>query len=268
MMNIYLHELKTRLKSVLIWSASIVALMFFFMSLFQSFANQTALVTSLMASFPKELLIAFGMADMDWSTILGFYALLFVFIQICLAVQAANYGFALVSIEETEWTADFLLSKPVSRGRIYFAKLLAALTALALTQALIWAFSLLVVALFNNGQAVDFGTLALLLLSMIPFQLFFLSVGLLISLLVKRIRSVTPFSMGLVFGLYILNAFGGMIGEKSLEVISPFQHFAPNFIIKHAAWDGSLAWISLVIIVIAFPASYILYQRRNIPSAV
>ena len=221
-----------------------------------------------MASFPKELLIAFGMAEMDWTTLLGFYALLFVFLQICLAIQAANYGFSLVSIEETEWTADFLLSKPVSRTRIITAKLLAALTALGFTQALIWGFSFLAAGLYNYGQTYNAGTLALLLLSMIPFQLFFLSVGMLISLLVKRIRSVTPFSMGLVFGLYILNAFGGMIGEKSLEVISPFQHFAPSFIIKHAAWDWTLVWISLVIIVIAFPASYILYLRRNIPSAV
>ena len=69
----------------------------------------------MMSSFPKELLIAFGMVDMDWSTILGFFGLVFVFVQICLAIQAANYGFSLVSIEETEWTADFLLSKPVSR---------------------------------------------------------------------------------------------------------------------------------------------------------
>lgn len=267
-MNIYMHELKTRLRSVLIWSASIAALMLLFLSLFESFASQTAMVTQLMAAFPRELLIAFGMADMDWSSILGFYALTFVFIQICLAVQAANYGFSLVSIEESEWTADFLLSKPVSRTHIITAKLLAALTALAITQAVIWVCSFVFVYAFRYGQEVQAGTMALLLLSMIPFQLFFLSVGACISLLVKRVRSVTPFSMGLVFGLYILNAFGGMIGEKSLEVLSPFQHFAPNYIVKHAAWDASLVWISIVIIVIALPASYVLYLRRNIPSAV
>lgn len=267
-MNIYVHELKTRLKSVLIWSASLAVLIFVFMSLFQGFAADAALVAELMEKFPKELLIAFGMADMDWSTILGFFGLCFVFIQIFLSIQAANYGFGLVSIEETEWTADFLLSKPVSRTRIMTAKLLAALTALALTQAVIWVSSFVFVNLFNNGQAIPTDAMALLLLSMIPFQVFFLSVGMAISLLVKRIRNVLPFSMGLVFGLYILNAFGGMIGEKSLEVISPFQHFAPSFIVKHAAWDGSLVWISLVIIVISIPLSYFLYLRRNIPSAV
>jgi ABC-2 type transport system permease protein len=74
--------------------------------------------------------------------------------------------------------------------------------------------------------------------------------------------------MGLVFGLYILNAFGSMIGEKSLEIFSPFKHFAPSYIVKHAAWDMPLALISVAAIIIAVIGSYLLYQRRNIPSAV
>lgn len=268
MMNIFVHEFKSHLRSALIWSFSIAALMLLFLSLFESFAAQSAMVTQLMASFPRELLVAFGMADMDWSSILGFFALTFVFVQICLAVQAANHGFSLVSIEESELTADFLLPKPVSRAQILTAKLLAALACLALTQVVVWLCSLVLTNLFRYGQQVNTATLVTLLLSMIPFQLFFLLVGVVISLLVKRVRSVTPFSLGLVFGLYILNAFGDMIGEKSLEVISPFQHFAPNFIVTNARWDMPLGWISLVIIAAALPLSYLLYTRRNIPSAV
>jgi ABC-2 type transport system permease protein len=267
-MNIYTHELKTRLKSIFIWSGSISILILVFLSLFQAFAADAAMVNDLMASFPEELLIAFGMTDMDWSTILGFFGLLFVFGQICLAIQAANYGFGLVSIEETEWTADFLLSKPVGRTRIMTSKLLAAITSLAITQAVVWASSFIFINIFREGQDFQVKPVVMLLLSMIIFQLFFLSVGMLISLLVKRVRNVTPFSMGLVFGLYILNAFGSMIGEKSLEIISPFKHFTPSYIIKHASWDLPMAMISVTIIVISLVGSYILYARRNIPSAV
>lgn len=266
--NIFMHEFRTKFRSVLIWSASISALILAFMSMFQSFSSNAALVTDLMKSFPQELLIAFGMTDMDWSSVLGFYGLLFVFAQVCLAVQAANYGFALVSVEETEWTADFLLSKPVSRTNILTSKLLAALASLAITQAIVWVSSFIFVFIFRSGQEVQANTLSTLLLSMTVFQLFFLSVGMVISLLVKRIRSVTPFSMGLVFGLYIINAFGSMIGEKSLEIISPFKHFAPSQIIKNGVWDMPLPLISVALIVVAIIGSYILYAKRNIPSAV
>lgn len=267
-MNIFKHEFKVHLKSVLIWSASISTLILAFLSLFKSFASQTALVNELMVSFPKELLIAFGMTDMDWSTILGFFGLLFVFSQICLAIQAANYGFGLVSIEETEWTADFLLTKPVSRVKILTSKLLAAMTSLAITQAIIWGSSFWFINMFRQGQEYEVKSLVLLLLSMTIFQLFFLTVGMAISLLVKRVRNVLPFSMGLVFGLYILNAFGSMIGKKSLEIISPFKQFTPSFIVNNGHWDFPLMMISVVLIVISVFASYILYTRRNIASAV
>lgn len=221
-----------------------------------------------MSNFPRELLIAFGMQNMDWSTILGFFALTFLFCQICLAIQAANYGIGLVSIEETEWTADFLLAKPVSRMKIMTTKLMAALTSLTITNGVVWISSFVGLALFAKGLEYSVKSLVILLLSVVVFQLVFFSVGMLISLLVRRLRSVTPISMGLVFGLYILNAFGGMIGEKSLEVISPFKHFDPNYIINNAAWDLPLVWISVAAIVISLLGSYLLYTRRNIPSAV
>jgi ABC-2 type transport system permease protein len=74
--------------------------------------------------------------------------------------------------------------------------------------------------------------------------------------------------MALVFGLYILNAFGDMIGEKSLEIISPFEHFDPNYILKNAAYELPLVLISVTVIVVSVAGSYVLYSRRNIPSAV
>jgi len=267
-MNIFVHELKTKVRSVLIWSASIAALIYLYMSIGKGFTENAALFSEMMANFPPQLLMAFGMQNLDWSNILGFFALVFLFVQICLAIQAANYGFGLVSIEETEWTADFLLAKPVGRSKIMTAKLLAALTALTITNAVVWICSFATLGAFAKGQEVDTAALVSLLLSVAVFQLVFLSVGMLISLLVKRVRSVIPFSMGLVFGLYIFNAFGNMLGEKSMEMISPFKHFDPNYIIKHAAWDMPLVWISIVVTVVCLAGSYLLYARRNIPSAV
>jgi ABC-2 type transport system permease protein len=263
-----LHEFKTKLRSVLIWSASIAALLFVFISIYSGFSKQSALLQQAMANFPRGLLIAFGMENMDWSNVLGYFALVFLFCQICLAIQAANYGFGLVSIEESEWTADFLLAKPVSRAKIMTSKVLAALTGLTITNIVVWISSFICLAAFASGQDYPVSSLVVLLLSIIVFQLVFLSVGMVISLLVRRVRSVTPFSMGLVFGLYLLNAFGGMIGQTSLEIVSPFKHFDPYYIIKHTAWDLPLVLISVTVIVISMLASYFLYAKRNIPSAV
>jgi ABC-2 type transport system permease protein len=267
-MNIYKHELKMNLRSALTWSLSLILLIFIFMALFPSFSKDAALMNEAIAKFPRELLIAFGIADIDLSTVLGFYGMLFLFCQICLAIQAANYGFSLVSIEERELTADFLLAKPVRRTTILTNKLLAALSALTITNLVTWISSFAAISLFNDGKGYEATPLILLLLSIVLFQLFFLTVGVLISLLVKRVRSVTPASMALAFGMYLLNAFGGMIGETSLEVISPFKHFEPNYILKNAAYDLPLVPIPVIVIIAAVAASYVLYLKRDIHTAV
>jgi ABC-2 type transport system permease protein len=262
--NIFGHEFRIRLKSVLIWSLSLTALIFFFFSIFPSFVEQAELTRQLLAKFPPVMLEAFGMNKMDLSTLLGFYSLVFVFIQLCLAIQAGNFGFGLVSIEENELTADFLLTKPVSRPMVLTSKLLAALSSLLLTDLLVGGVSLVAIGLFNAGRTYEAGTMALVLLSMPIFQLFFLSVGLVVSLLVKRVRSVTPWSLGLAFGTYVLNAFSGVFGDVKLEYLTPFKHFDPVSVVNNAAYDTPLVLINVGITVLALVASYWLYVRRDI----
>jgi ABC-2 type transport system permease protein len=221
-----------------------------------------------MANFPEQLLIAFGLKGVDFSTVLGYFGYVFLFVQICLAIQSANYGFSLVSVEEREWTADFLLTKPVKRNQILTSKLLAALSGLTITNIVVWISSFAFISLFKGDKPYETSTLLLLLLSIVVFQLFFLSVGLVISLLVKRIRSVMPYSMGLAFGMYVLSVFGDMLGTSALEKITPFKHFDPNYIIQHGAYDLPLVLISISVIVISLAGSYALYTKRDIPTVV
>ncbi len=266
--NIYKHEFRMRVKSILTWSAALIIMGLVFFSIFPAFADQAAVLNEALTRFPPEFLAAFGMDKVDLSTILGYYSFIFLFFQICLAIQAGNYGFGLVSIEETELTADFLLSKPVSRAQILLSKLVAALTSLALTDLVMWVSSVGFIHLFRAGRTYEARTLVVLLLSIVLFQWFFLSVGLIVSLLVKRVRSVTPYSLGLGFGMYVLSAFSGMLGDVKLELITPFKHFDPSYIIQHGAYDAPLVLLNVTVTVIALAASYRLYLRRDIPAVV
>jgi ABC-2 type transport system permease protein len=266
--NIYKHEFKMHMISVITWSIAVAALILVFVSLFSSFAQQADVLNEMMAKFPPQLLVAFGLNGADLSTVLGYFGLVFLFVQVCLAIQAANYGFSLVSIEEREWTADFLLTKPVERHQILTSKLLAALSGLTITNIVVWISCFGFINLFKGDRTYETNTLLLLLLSIVVFQLFFLSVGLVISLLVKRIRSVMPYSMGLGFGMYVLSVFGDMLGTSLLEKITPFKHFEPNYIIQHGAYDLPLVLISASVIVISLVGSYVLYTRRDIPGVV
>ncbi len=266
--NIFQQEFKMHVRSVITWSLALTAVIFVFASMFSSFAKDAELLNDMMSKFPEALLTAFGMNGINLATIPGYFGLIFLFVQICLAIQAANYGFALVSVEEREWTADFLLAKPVGRSHIMTSKLLAALSGLTITNAVVWISSFGFINLFKGDRTYEANPLLLLLLSIVVFQLFFLTVGLVISLLVKRIRSVTPYAMALGFGMYFLNVFGDMLGESILEKITPFRHFDPQYIIQHGAYDMPLVLVSVAVIVIALGSSYVLYTRRNIPAVV
>jgi len=265
-MNIYLHELKMNTRSIITWSATLAVLLLVFLSMFSVISVDMASFNKLMENYPPEMMAVFGLSGLDMGSILGFFALAFLFCQLCVSIQAANLGVSLVSIEERDLTADFLLAKPVSRVRILTAKLLAALTGLAISNAVVWICSLVFVNLFKGDNTYNANTLSLLLLTVTFLQLFFLMVGLLISLLMKKVRSVLPISMGLVFALYILSAFGSSFGEDIFSYLTPFKYFEANAIIKTGALNMQLVPISLVVTLLAVVGSYWLYQRRDIHS--
>lgn len=267
-MNIFFQEFKLKIKSVIIWSIAVAVVILIYQGAFSSLDADANLMQEMLAQFPDELLMAFGMDNIDLEPVLGFYGVAFTFAQICLAIQASNYGISMVSIEERELTADFLLAKPISRNKILTSKLLAAFLAMTITNASVWISSFAIIELVRGGQDYNSKALVLVLSSIVVFQLVFLTVGLLISLLAKRVRAVTPYSMALSFGMYVLTAFGGMLGDASLEIISPFTHFDPNYMIANVEYDYPLAAISVGAILVSIVASYVLYNRRNIASAV
>jgi len=158
------------------------------------------------------------------------------------------------------------LSKPVSRTEVLTSKLLAALTSLALTNLLLWVSSFAAISAFRGEREYATSTLVLLLISAILFQFFFLSVGLAVSLMVKRVRSVTPYGLGLGFGAYVLSAFSGILGDVKLELITPFKHFDAATIVQSGAFDTSLVLLNVSVTVVALIVSYWLYIRRDIPS--
>ena len=94
----------------------------------------------------------------------------------------------------------------------------------------------------------------------------FLSLGILISLLFKRIRSVISFSMALALGLYIINALAGILDKKVLAYISPYFYFDPGTILESGEYDLKLMVLAFGITIISLVLSYVLYNKRDIDS--
>ena len=263
-MNIYRREVNNRLKSALIWSISIFLLILLFMSFYSGFAADETIWEIVLENYPEELLQAMGMTGVNMATVIGYFTMCMLFTQICLAVQASQYGFSILSEEEREMTADFLLTKPITRSKVFFSKLAAALTGLVITNAVVWGTTFFCISVFSDGHEYNPTMFVKMLSVLILFQLFFLGVGMVISVSVKKIKSVLSFSMGLAFGMYIISTIGSLLGENTISYITPFKYFEPNTLVLEGKYDPVMIIICTVTIAVTMVAGYILYNKRNI----
>ncbi len=224
-MNIYKHEFRSLINSVITWSISLAVVILLFLSFFSAIAESAEVLNEAMLQFPEELLIAFGLTGVDFTTILGFFSMIFLFCQIMLAIQASNYGFSMLSIEERELTADFLLTRPVSRTKILLSKLLAVLTALAITDLVLWVSCVVFINLFKGESTYEWKTLLLLLLSVVLFQLVFLTLGMLISCTGEACAQRNHFLDGIGVRHVCIECIWRDVGGEFPRVVDAFQAF-------------------------------------------
>ena len=266
-MNIYKFEVKMLIKSMIVWSLGIGAGLLFYVSFYPLMEADTGAFDQLMADFPPEFLAFFGMGgELSFSSILGYFVLTFSMIQIPIAIQATNYGLNMLSVEERELTADFLLSKPIKRSTIFVSKFLASLTSLTVVNISIWITSIAAILIFKGDQEIPWNGVVILLSSITLFQLTFVGIGMFISVSLKKLRSVLSFSMAIGFGLYIINSLGEMFTSNLFKAFSPFGHFNPTYIVVNESLHLGFTLISLLITIGTLVASYFLYLRRNIAS--
>lgn len=264
-MNMFLHELKAYRKSTVIWTCSLIAVIILFLSMYPTFSKEVEAFKKLMEGFPEPVRKAFGLSVDSMSSILGFYAYTFLYITLCGAIQAMNIGTSILSKEVREKTADFLLSKPVSRIQIITAKLLAALTSLVITNA---AYLMVASGMAAVVKVEDFSYKIFFMLSITLFfvQLIFLSLGVLVSVMVPKIKSVLPISLGTVFAFFIFGMFASTTGDNAVRYITPFKYFDTNYIMKNSSYEVSFIILEIVFIIVAITASYFVYCKKDVPT--
>lgn len=262
-MNIFLHEWKAYRKSVVIWSLSFIAIIVIFMSMYASFANDAESFIKILENYPEAIRNAIGFNQENFFTILGFYSFPLSFITLCGAIQAMNLGTSIVSKEVREKTAEFLLTKPVSRTKILTAKLLAALVSIVMTNIIYFAAASFVALQVKTD---DFSLNIFILLSLTIFfiQLIFLALGIIISVIVQKIKSVLTISLATVFAFYFVGMFSDTTRYEVKRYFSPFKYFDTAYIMKHSGYETTFLIAGAVLIILAIAASYIVYNKKDI----
>ena len=124
-MTIVRHEIRLGRIPFLIWTAAIGFMMVICIVMFPEMKGQMAGVSEVFASM-GAFTAAFGMDRLSFGTFLGFYAVeCGNILGLGGAFYAALTAASLLSKEEKDRTAEFLLTHPVRRGRVVLEKLAA-----------------------------------------------------------------------------------------------------------------------------------------------
>lgn len=263
-MNILRQELRSQLKTALIWTVVMVTLAALFLSIYPGMAKDAADYKKLLEAYPASVRAMLSINLDTITSVLGFYSMIFSFITLCGAIEAMILGMSVLSKESRERTADFLLVKPVSRAAIVSAKLLASfLTIVAVDAVFLAAVILLASAVATSGFSMKI--FFLINLTLFFVQLIFLTVGMAVSVFFRKIRSVLPMSLGIVLAFYMIGALLTVGGdEKTTRFLSPFRYFDVTYIIQHASYEIPYAMAGAVIAAAAVAVTYVVYIKKDI----
>lgn len=265
-MNIFRFELKQGWKSAVAWSLGLTAIAALYISIFPSLSSSSPeTIQSLMANFPPAFKKAFDISDNYLTLFPSMYTVLLNLVVLAGSIQAMSLGTGIVSKEIRNNTADFLLTKPVSRWSVESQKLLAAIVLLLLTNVVFFAAAWgLIQAIIDDPFS--FRTFLTCTLVLPLVQVFFLAFGFLLGSSLPKVRSVIAVALPAVFGFYVLGLFDTIVGEDKIKYLTPFKFFD----ISDLAAGGSYTTESLVylaaIMVVFITAGFIIYRKRDIHS--
>lgn len=264
-MNMFLHELKACRKSTVIWTLSLVALVVLFLSMFPSFSKDAEEFKKLLEGFPVELRKAIGLSVDSIATLIGFFSYAFLYLKLAGAIQAMNLGTSILSKETREKMADFLLTKPVTRGQVVTSKLLAAFVSLVITN-IMFITAIFVMASIVSEDAFNKEALFLIAISLFFLQLMFMALGIVVAAMFPRIKSVISVSLGTVFGFFMLGMISSTTEDEALRYLTPFNYFDAAYTTQHEGYETSFLITAAIFIIAAIVASYYLYSKKDVHS--
>lgn len=262
-MNVLRHELSTSQKSLLVWSISLSVVVILFLSMYPTFSKDVADSQKVLANLPLPVRKALGISLGNFFTLFGFYGYVFTFVTLAGALQAMTLGISIFSKEYARKTADFLLTRPISRTSIITQKLIAELIILTTTNIVFGLAAFLAVHLYTT-ESFSLTVFALITLTLFFVQLVFLSIGMIVAAVVMRIKNPVAVSLPTVTGFFIVSSLSAIFDQETVKYLTPFKFFDTTFIIKNHHYDYPLFAWCFVVTGVCILLSYVVYNKKDI----
>lgn len=258
-MNIFRFEMKQYRGSILIWSIGLATTIILLLPMFVSLTGDSSAVEML---GDNPMLDTLGINPDLFFTTVGIFAYLNSIILVAAAIHACNLGISIITKEHMQNTADLLITKPYSRTTIFFSKLLASLCAIAIIGLCYFLASFGTISVVSE-QGFSFSHFFQIYLTLPFIQLFFLLLGMTISIVVSRISSPLPLALGIGFGFYVIGLFSNVIQSTVARLFSPFRYFDVNLVLASENYEAGYLILFLALVLLFFITSYIVYIKKD-----
>ena len=260
-MTLVKHELKQGKISFLIWTASIGFLLVICIFLFPEIKGQMSGVSDMFASM-GSFTAAFGMDRLNFGTLIGFYAVeCGNILGLGGAFYAALCAIGILSKEEKDGTAEFLLTHPVSRCRIITEKLIAVLFQITAMNLIIYALSVGSIAAI--GENIPWKEINLLHLAYYLLQIELAGICFGISAFLRK--GSAGVGLGIAAIMYFLNLIANISDTAEfLKYVTPFGYCEGADIVTSCSLDGIMVAVGMSLSIIGTAIAYLKYVKKDI----
>ena len=260
-MNIIRYELKSKIKLFTFWMLGLFAMIVMGMYKYDAFTGSDASLSDLMDSFPRIVKVIFGISELDIATLIGYYAILFLYLIIMIAIFAINLGVDSTAREINDQTADFIFSKPLSRSEILVRKYMAGIFYICLFSIFSYFFTLIglsgIVISDNESRSIILFNIVLLMIGLIYY-----AIGALIGVLNHRRAGAMGIAIFLItFIAYIIY---DLTGWFLLRIISPIKYFHLPEVVTNQNLSLVTLSASLTLFILLLIGATYLFKRKNI----
>jgi len=260
-MNIILHEFKSNLKSFIIWFVSLGLLFFTASFEFDMFKNDPR-INEIFEDFGFMFDAIGGVPDL--TTAAGYLSLVSIYIYVPLCIFSAMLGSRIISKEEKNRTAEYLFTLPVSRNKVIASKLVVAVTNTLLIDVLSMLVCLGAFGRLSDSPETFRTFLFHLGLGVALTQMIFLSIGMVLSSLLKNYKKSGGITVGIVIGTFMLSMLVGLVeAAEPLKYLTPFQYF-PSAQMIDGHFELVFIIITIAIVASSFVGLFYFYKKRDL----
>lgn len=266
MLSIFWRMLKDRKTSILVYCLSGILLLWMYIAMFPSIKEQAEFFSEMISRYPEGLMKAFGISqDLNFTYLENFLAMeqfslvwpiIVMFMMISLAGSA-------ISGEIEKGTAEILLSRPVSRLKIFFGKYFAGIFSL-LVFTLTSVFAVIPLAKLHKIDYILENYVSLAIIGFL-FGWAILSLAMMFSALFSEKSKTFMLSAGVLVAMYVLNVMASLKENlQDLKFLSFFHYYDYSQALIHNTINLDTIWIFSAAIIFCTFIGVIWFHKRDI----